>query len=86
MEMAGHIARIKDNRWTIRSTEWTPRNANRKRGGQRKRWRDDIEKYFIEFRRKNRRHARSTWSQMARQGTDWKRLEEGYDQHWTAIS
>ena len=27
---AGHIARLSDNRWTIRATEWTPRDWTRK--------------------------------------------------------
>ena len=36
---AGHIARVKDNRWTIRSTEWQIKDV---RSVERsKRWRDD---------------------------------------------
>ena len=38
---AGHIARIKDNRWTIRSTEWQ-REGVRSVGRPKRRWRDDI--------------------------------------------
>ena len=29
---AGHVARMTDNRWTIRSTEWTPRDGRRSVG------------------------------------------------------
>ncbi|GFO00544.1 endonuclease-reverse transcriptase [Plakobranchus ocellatus] len=29
---AGHVARLKDNRWTLRVTEWQPRNGKRSRG------------------------------------------------------
>ena len=29
---AGHIARMKDNRWTKRCTEWQPRRGKRSRG------------------------------------------------------
>ena len=29
---AGHIARLKDNRWTKRCTEWQPRRGKRTRG------------------------------------------------------
>ena len=29
---AGHIAWLSDNHWTIRPTEWTPRNWTRKQG------------------------------------------------------
>ena len=34
---AGHVARMKDNRWTVRCTEWQVRN------GKRRRWHDDIQ-------------------------------------------
>lgn len=34
---AGHIARLSDNRWTIRATEWTPRDWTRKQGRPRTR-------------------------------------------------
>ena len=39
---AGHVARLDDNRWTQRVTEWQPREGRRSRGRQRKRWRDDL--------------------------------------------
>ncbi|KAI8514232.1 Neurotrypsin [Branchiostoma belcheri] len=29
---AGHVARLQDNRWTLRATEWTPREWRRRRG------------------------------------------------------
>ena len=29
---AGHIARLRDNRWTKRCTEWQPRRGKRSRG------------------------------------------------------
>ena len=41
---AGNIARLSDNRWTIRATEWTPRDWTRKQG--RPRWRDDLTRQF----------------------------------------
>ena len=31
MEMGGHIARMKNNRWTKRCTEWQPRRGKRSR-------------------------------------------------------
>ena len=34
---AGHIARMKDNRWTKRLTEWQPRTGKRRRGRQKRR-------------------------------------------------
>ena len=31
-EWAGHVARMQDNRWTIRTTEWQLRKGRRSRG------------------------------------------------------
>ena len=39
---AGHIARMKDNRWTKRCTEWRPRRGKRSRGRPSRRWQDNI--------------------------------------------
>ena len=68
---AGHTARQKDNRWTIRTTDWTPRDRKRSRGRQARRWRDDLDQFFGK-----------TWPQTARTRTEWKRLTEGYIQQW----
>ena len=38
---AGHIARMKDNRWTIRNTEWQIKGVRSVRRPE-SRWRDDI--------------------------------------------
>ena len=38
---AGHVARMKDNGWTIRSTEWQIKGV-RSVGRPKRRWRDDI--------------------------------------------
>ena len=43
---AGHVARMTDNRWTIRSTEWTPRDGRRSVGRPFKRWMDDIASFL----------------------------------------
>ena len=39
---AGHIARLKDNRWTKRCTKWQPRRGKRSREQPSRRWQDDI--------------------------------------------
>ena len=39
---AGHIARMKDNRWTKRCTEWQPRRGKIIRGRPSRGWQDDI--------------------------------------------
>ena len=41
---AGHIARMKDNWWPKRCTEWQPRRVKRSRGRPSRRWQDDIAK------------------------------------------
>ena len=43
---AGHISRCKDNRWSSAITQWTPYGERRNRGRQRKRWRDEVQKYW----------------------------------------
>ena len=43
--MAGHGMRRRNNRWTVKVTEWQPRDGKRKQGRQRTRWKDDIH-YF----------------------------------------
>ena len=39
---AGHVARREDNRRTRHLPEWQPRTGKRRRGRQKRRWRDDI--------------------------------------------
>ena len=52
---AGHIARFKDNRWTKRVTEWTPREWTRRQGRPKTRWRDSLI-----------RHLGPVWPRIAR--------------------
>ena len=63
---AGHVARRNDNRWTSRTTFWTPYGSKRKRGRQKLRWRDDLDKY------------RKLWHQDATDRNKWRILEEAY--------
>ena len=63
---AGHVARFSDNRWTIRVTEWTPREWTRKPGRPKTRWRDDLS-----------RHLGPTWSRTAKDRCHWKYSGEG---------
>ena len=39
---AGYVARMKDNRWTNRCTEWQPRRRKRSRRRLSRRWQHDI--------------------------------------------
>ena len=43
---AGHISRIKDNRWTVSFTEWRPMDGKRARGRSMRRWRDELDSYW----------------------------------------
>ena len=68
---AGHVARLNDNRWTKRITDWQPRYGKRSRGRQVKRWRDDI----VQMKG-------ITWGRDAGQRDDWRRDAEGYILQW----
>ena len=42
---AGHINRLKDDRWTSRVTTWRPCHQKRRQESPARRWRDDLDKY-----------------------------------------
>ena len=67
---AGHIARMKDNRWTNRCTDWQPRRGKRSRGRP-SRWRDDIT-----------RKEGTAWNRKATDRKQWKTMIEGYILQW----
>ena len=68
---AGHIARLKDNRWTRRCTEWQPRRGERSRGRPSRKWQDDITE-----------KEGATWIRKATDRRRWKTLMEGYILQW----
>ena len=43
---AGHMTRLKDDRWTSRVTTLIPYDKKRRQGRPAKRWRDDLDKYW----------------------------------------
>ena len=63
---AGRIAQMKDNRWTIRSTEWQIKGA-RLVGRPKLRWRDDTEG-----------QQGAVWTGIAKDRESWKTLAESY--------
>ena len=67
---AGHVARLKDNRCTNRLTEWQRRMGRRRRGRQKRRWRDDLTSYM----------GTAAWTRTARDRREWKFHEEGFVQ------
>ena len=68
---AGHVARMNDNRWTIRCTEWQIKGGRRSQGRPKRRWRDDIQQW-----------QGATWSRIANDRKQWRHLAEGYFQQW----
>ena len=67
---AGHIARMKDNRWTIRSTE-SQTEGVRSVGRPKRRRRDDIVG-----------QQGAVWTRIAMVRDRWKTLAEGYFLQW----
>ena len=65
------LARMKDNRWTKRCTEWQPRRGKRSRGRPSRRWQDDITE-----------KEGTTWIRKATDRRQWKTLMEGYILQW----
>ena len=43
---AGHINRLKDDRWTSRISTWRPYDKKRRQGRPANRWIDDLDKYW----------------------------------------
>ena len=84
--LAGHIARMKDNRWTKRCTEWQPRRGKRSKGRPCRRWKDDItRKEGTTWNRKatedNGRHwwratSSSGWTKPKQQATWCKKTKQ----------
>ncbi|PSN37693.1 putative uncharacterized transposon-derived protein F52C9.6 [Blattella germanica] len=60
----GHVTRLKDNRWTYKTTVWDPRIGKRTQGRPRRRWAD----LFKE-------HAGRQWSRLAGNREKWRCLE-----------
>ena len=67
---AGYIARMKDNRWTIRSTEWQIKGG-RSVGRPKRRWRDDIVG-----------QQGAVWTRTAKDRERWRTLAEGCFLQW----
>ena len=67
---AGHISRMKDNRCTIRSTEWQIKGV-RPVGRPKRRWRDDIVG-----------QQGAVWTRTAKDRERWRTLGEGYFLQW----
>ena len=69
---AGHVMRRDDNRWTVRLTEWIPRDGKRNKGRQRSRWADELRKF-----------AGLGWHRLTGDRREWKRKCEAFVLQWT---
>ena len=67
---AGHINRLKDDRWTSRVTIWRPYDKKRRQGRPAKRWRDDQDKYWSD----------TIWQRTAQDRVIWRRHAEAFAQ------
>ena len=67
---AGHINRLKDNRWTSRVTTWRPYDKKRRQGRPANRWRDDLDKYWSD----------TIWQRTAQDRVIWRRHAEAFAQ------
>lgn len=71
---AGHMIRDKQNKWSTTVSNWYPRDGKRCRGRQQMRWEDDI-----------KLTAGHHWRRVARDRTQWKKLEEAYAKRHTEL-
>ena len=67
---AGHINRLKDDRWTSRVTTWRPYDKKRRLGRPAKRWRDNLDKYWSD----------TIWQWTAQDRVIWRRHGEAFAQ------
>ncbi|GBP38571.1 Retrovirus-related Pol polyprotein from type-2 retrotransposable element R2DM; Endonuclease [Eumeta japonica] len=66
-QWAGHVARLKDGRWTHKITSWKGPEGKRCRGRPFARWEEDIKKI-----------AGPKWQQIAQNRENWQKLEEAF--------
>ena len=62
---AGHVSRIRDNRWTLRITTWEPHERKGPRGRPTRRWRDELDDYWKGTIWQRIVQDRQTWKQHA---------------------
>ena len=58
---AGHINRVKDDRWTSHVTTWRPYDKKRRQGRPAKRWREDLDKYWSDTIWQRTAHGMLNW-------------------------
>lgn len=68
------MMRMKDNRWTIRLTEWLPRDCRQNRGRPKIRWRVELRKFWGK-----------EWTLHTGNRNSWKSLGEAFVLQWTQL-
>ena len=65
---AGHVSRIRDNRWTLHITNWKPYERKRPRGRPARLWRDELADYW----------KGTIWQRIAQDRHMWKQHAEAF--------
>ena len=73
---AGHVSRIRDNRWTLRVTTWKPYERKRHRRRPARRWRDELNDYW----------NGTFWQSIAQDRQMWKQHVEAFAQPWDTMA
>ena len=73
---AGHVSRIRDNRWTLRITAWKPYERKRLRGKQANRWRDELDDYW----------KGTIWQRIAQDRHMWKQHAKAFAKPWDTMA
>lgn len=66
-QWAGHVSRLTDNRWTIKTTTWRGPTGKRRAGRPKRRWADDLSDI-----------AGKNWQTISKDRDVWKSLEEAF--------
>ena len=64
---AGHVMRRTDHRWTVKVTEWQPRDGKRSKGRPSTRWRNEI-----------RHFGGKKWKSVTRDKDWWRNMGEAF--------
>ena len=67
---AGHVSRIRDNRWTLRITTWKSYERKRPRVRPVRRWKDELDDYW----------KGTIWQRIAQYRQMWKQHAEAFAQ------
>ncbi|KAI8421512.1 hypothetical protein MSG28_009555 [Choristoneura fumiferana] len=72
-DWAGHVCRMHPDRWARIVTEWDPRDGHRSRGRPKRRLRDDLSAFQLD------------WLVHAQNREEWRRKGEAFAQQWDII-